>query len=75
MDAHDIHCHHQIPVSNGGTDEYANLVLVCKEVHILIHASLETTIKQYLQSLHLDEIQLKKLNKLRIKASMPPIIL
>lgn len=75
MDAHDIHCHHQIPVSNGGTDEYANLVLVCKEVHILIHASLEATIKQYLQSLHLDEIQLKKLNKLRVKASMPPIIL
>ena len=59
----------------GNRGKYANLVLVCKEVHILIHASLEATIKQYLQSLHLDEIQLKKLNKLRVKASMPPIIL
>lgn len=23
MDSHDIHCHHKVPVSNGGSDEYA----------------------------------------------------
>lgn len=75
MNAHDIHCHHKVPVSMGGTDEYANLVLVLKSVHVLIHASSETTIKRYLGELKLEKSQLEKLNKLRIKVEMPPIIL
>ena len=73
MNAHDIHCHHKVPVSMGGTDEYANLVLVLKNVHVLIHASSETTIKRYLSELKLDKSQLEKLNKLRAKAEMPSI--
>ena len=75
MNARDIHCHHKVPVRMGGTDEYANLVLILKNVHLLIHASSETTIERYLDELKLEESQLKKLNKLRIKAEMPPIIL
>ena len=75
MDSHDIHCHHKVPVSNGGSDEYANLILVSKAVHILIHASSEPTIEKYLKSLNLDNKQIEKLNKLRIMAEMPPIIL
>ena len=73
MNARDIHCHHKVPVSMGGTDEYANLVLVLKNVHVLIHASSETTIKRYLSELKLEKSQLEKLNKLRAKAEMPPI--
>ena len=75
MKAHDIHCHHKVPISKGGTDEYANLVLVTKDVHILIHASDDNTIRSYLQILHLDKTKLEKLNILRIKAEMPPITL
>ena len=75
MEAHDIHCHHKVPVSKGGTDEYANLVLVSKDVHAIIHASEKTTIQSYLKILHLEKSELEKLNKLRIKAEMPPIIL
>ena len=75
MDSHDIHCHHKVPVSNGGSDEYANLILVSKAVHILIHASSEPTIEKYLKSLNLDDKQMEKLNKLRTMAEMPPIIL
>ena len=75
MDSHDIHCHHKVPVSNGGSDEYANLILVSKAVHILIHASSEPTIEKYLKSLNLDNKQIEKLNKLRTMAEMPPIIL
>ena len=75
MAPHDIHCHHKLPVSKGGTDEYANLVLVTKDVHILIHASDDNTIRSYLQILHLDKTKLEKLNILRIKAEMPPITL
>ena len=75
MKAHDIHCHHKVPISKGGTDEYANLVLVTKDVHILIHASDDNTIQSYLQILHLDKTNLEKLNILRLKAEMPPITL
>jgi len=75
MKAHDIHCHHKVPISKGGTDEYANLVLVTKDVHILIHASDDNTIQRYLQILHLDKTNLEKLNILRLKAEMPPITL
>ena len=75
MEAHDIHCHHIVPANKGGTDEYANLVLVSKDVHVLIHASEEATIHSYLEILHLEKSELEKLNKLRIKAEMPPIIL
>ena len=75
MEAHDIHCHHKVPVSKGGTDEYANLVLVSKDVHALIHASSEITIEEYLKILHLEKSELEKLNKLREKAEMPPITL
>ena len=75
MKAHDIHCHHKVPISKGGTDEYANLVLVTKDVHILIHASDDNTIRSYLQILHLDKTNLEKLNILRLKAEMPPITL
>ena len=75
MEPHDIHCHHKVPVSQGGSDEYANLTLVRKEVHIVIHATSEPTIKEYLKSLNLDKKQIKKLNKLRTMAGTPTIIL
>ena len=73
MAPHDIHCHHKLPVSKGGTDEYANLVLVTKNVHTLIHATAETTMKKLLDELNLDKSQLAKLNKLREKAANPVI--
>jgi group II intron reverse transcriptase/maturase len=62
---YDIRCHHKIPIENGGTDEYGNLVLVTEAVHILIHAALSETISKYLSLLQLNKKQLDKLNKLR----------
>ncbi len=73
MEVHDIHCHHKVPTSKGGTDEYSNLILISKAVHTIIHATSETTIKQYLNVKHFDKSNLDKLNKLRILAEMPPI--
>ena len=75
MNAHDIHCHHKVPMNKGGSDEYANLVLICRDVHILIHSTLEPTIEKYVKPLNLSEKQLEKLNHLRTLAEMPPIIL
>ena len=75
MEVHEIHCHHKVPVSKGGTDEYANLILITEAVHVIIHATSETIIKQYLNNIQLDDSKLEKLNKLRTVAEMPPIIL
>ena len=60
-----MHCHHILPKSNGGTDEYSNLVFVTEIVHKLIHATQEGTIQKLIQIQNLDKRQLLKLNKLR----------
>lgn len=60
----DIHCHHKIPKEFGGTDEYKNLIILDKDIHILLHAKEVETIKKYI-SLIKDTKQLNKLNKLR----------
>jgi len=60
--------HHITPVSLGGTDEYKNLVWVTDTIHILIHATVTSTINQYLKRLNLTQEQRNKLNKLRVKA-------
>ncbi len=46
----EIHCHHKIPKSQGGTDNYQNLILVTATVHKLIHATNDETIQKYLQA-------------------------
>lgn len=63
----EIHCHHKIPLSKGGTDKYNNLIIIHKDVHILIHATNQETINAYLESLKLTQTMLNKLNKLREK--------
>ena len=64
----EIHCHHITPRSNGGTDQYHNLILILPQVHRLIHATQEDTIAYYLKALNLKKKQLEKLNKYREKA-------
>jgi len=69
----DIHCHHKLPRSMGGKDKYQNLTLVHEDVHTLIHATTEPTIRKYLAFISLSKKQLAKLNKLRIEAGNQPI--
>lgn len=69
----DIHCHHKKPKCNGGSDKYANLVLVLTPVHRLIHASTVETIEKYLSMLSLNKTQIEKLNKLRLMVGNEPI--
>lgn len=57
--------HHIEPLYKGGTDEYKNLVIVSYEIHKLIHATNQETIKKYLEQVKLDNKALDKLNKLR----------
>lgn len=65
LSAEEVHCHHKLPRHMGGTDEFSNLVIVHKDVHKLIHATDEKTIKRYRDTLQLDGKQLRKLNQFR----------
>lgn len=69
----DHHLHHKKLWSETHDDSYKNLILVTKEVHRLIHATVEETIEKYLNVLLLDAEHLKKLNKLRKLVGNPTI--
>lgn len=69
----EIHCHHIIPRSQGGSDKYDNLVLVTNDIHRLIHAVDPDTIRRYQISLQLNKEQLAKLKKYREQASLSPV--
>ncbi len=61
----EIHCHHKTPRNAGGTDEYKNLVILHKDVHTLIHAVTDETIKTYISLITPNPEMLNKINILR----------
>lgn len=67
-----IQCHHKVPRLEGGTDEYKNLCVVDKDIHILIHAKDEEVINKYM-TLITDNKMLNKLNTLRKKLELEPL--
>ena len=69
----DIHCHHITPKKFGGTDEYENLILIHKVIHILVHATQESTIEHYLKIINPNKKQISKINELRQKANRKTI--
>ena len=73
LELHEIHCHHKKPVSQGGNDRYENLIILHKDIHRLLHATKEGTIKTYLTQLQLTYKQKAKLNKLRQLANLQAI--
>ncbi|MBQ6298492.1 MAG: HNH endonuclease [Selenomonadaceae bacterium] len=42
----EFHCHHKIPKSKSGTDDYKNLILITATVHKLIRTTNTETIKK-----------------------------
>ena len=52
---------------------YKNLIIIEENIHRLVHATKEETIKEYIQKLNLTTKQLEKVNKLREKANMQVI--
>lgn len=69
----EIHCHHRIPRSKNGSDDYDNLIILHEDVHKLVHATSEATIKKYVRKLNLTPKQVDKVNKLRKQAELPAI--
>lgn len=68
--AEEVEIHHKLPKYLGGTDEFANLIVVHKDIHKLIHATTSETIERYMQKLNLNVKQMKKLNKYRKECNL-----
>ncbi|QAT38908.1 group II intron reverse transcriptase/maturase [Clostridium sp. JN-9] len=66
LDIGNIEVHHKIPRSQGGKDNYQNLILITKDVHKLIHATITTTIEHYLNIVKPTGEMLEKINNLRM---------
>lgn len=73
LEKDNIHCHHIIPRKDGGGDNYQNLILIDKRVHILLHATKAETIEKYLGILNLSKAQLNKLNTYRATLNLNAI--
>lgn len=73
LPAESVHCHHYLPFSLGGTDEFNNLRVLNKFVHILIHATETQTINKYLELLKPDKTAIKKINSYRIMCNLESI--
>lgn len=65
LPAQDVHCHHVIPMAKGGTDEYNNLRIIHKDIHVLIHMTNETELEKRLMELQLDDKSIRKLKQYR----------
>ena len=59
--------------SKGGKDSYENLVLICENVHVLIHASDTDVMLKYMEEIKPKSEQLKKINYLRFRIGKPII--
>ena len=69
--AFEVHCHHIKAVKDGGDDSFRNLIIIHKDLHVLIHATNETVISQYITGLKKRSID--KINKLRKSLMLEPI--
>lgn len=65
LEIDDIHCHHKVSRKLGGDDKYQNLIILCEDVHILVHAVKTEIIAKYLTKLKLNKRQIEKVNSLR----------
>lgn len=63
--ANEVHCHHKIPLSLGGTDNFNDLCILHKDIHKLVHATQNETIITLKKLLRLSSYEIEKVNKLR----------
>lgn len=70
LHAHDVHCHHYIPIQLGGSDKFHNLRILHKDVHKLIHMTDTVKMNTLMKNLGITEPMLQKINKYREKCEL-----
>ncbi|SEI13491.1 group II intron reverse transcriptase/maturase [Halobacillus karajensis] len=65
LPAEDVHCHHYRPKHLGGGEEFANLRIIHKDVHRLIHSTNKQTIDRLKRLTQIDVKIVRKINQYR----------
>ena len=65
---HEVHCHHIIPIKDGGQDTFDNLIVIHQNIHKLVHATNDTTISKY--TIGLSPKSIDKINKMRVSLKL-----
>ncbi|MGG4147573.1 group II intron reverse transcriptase/maturase [Paenibacillus algorifonticola] len=73
--AEDVHCHHYLPTSLGGSDKFINLRILHKDVHRLIHATTNHTIVELIKRLDLSSEMIHRINQYREKSNLELIVM
>ncbi|MCR8983322.1 group II intron reverse transcriptase/maturase [Brevibacillus laterosporus] len=68
--AENVHCHHYLPISLGGKDQFNNLRILHKDVHKIIHATTLETIVDLMKRLDLSKTMMHRVNQYRKKSNM-----
>src|SRR5699024_1089654 len=61
--ASEVHCHHYVPSSLGGSDQFKNLRILHKDVHRLIHMKDKRMIHELIEMLQLTGAMIEKVNR------------
>ncbi|WP_100401073.1 group II intron reverse transcriptase/maturase [Bacillus sp. FJAT-44742] len=67
------HCHHKIPLEFGGQDNFDNLIIVLKDIHLAVHHGDSVKAKSILKSYEIAEEKKGLFDKLRTLAQRSPI--
>src|SRR5699024_3158973 len=65
LPASNCHCHHYVPLSQGGSDQFNNLRIIHEDVHILIHTKAKRMIDELMRRLQLTGTMIEKVNHFR----------
>lgn len=71
--AAEVHCHHYVPKSLGGSDKFDNLRILHWKVHRLIHYKDKEMIDELRPRFHLTWSMINKINRYREKCHLGPI--
>ncbi|MFD2924507.1 group II intron reverse transcriptase/maturase [Halobacillus naozhouensis] len=71
--ATDVHCHHYVPLTLGGSDQFNNLRILHKGIHKLIHATNIKMIDELIQEFQLTGDMINKVNRFRRKCELETI--
>lgn len=73
LQAHEVHCHHYIPLHLGGDDAFKNLRILHKDIHTAIHQTDARAIHLRLKNFSITREMIKKMNTYREKCGLKPI--
>ncbi len=73
LPATEVHCHHYIPLTLGGSDQFHNLRILHRRIHQLIHSTDKKMIDELKIRFQLTWSMIDKINRYREKCKLEPI--